>query len=473
MFSSNQIPHWSTNDEESAFLGACLEFFGRKSTHEKLINLLSCGVDESWFRNEKNKALFYGIAKTATMLGREGTIVGYKAIIEKTEEVYESRFPGSIGFADSLIATCKKSVSYFDYNDFVESDLSLWYNKLKSEEIRATAEEIVGLTSTSFTRESSGKILGLIQKAEDLWGSQPDTTGKSQALFSSVRDSVLAPKPENSHISTGLRVLDFILGGGLSGNGSLEEGKLITCLARPAMGKTNLASTIAMRVASSGYKVAFWSLEMKDKQIAMRVLTGMDFDRHGMQNPEERLTYDDLRNFTIPDHAKERLKSGDYSSLDDNLLIYSGGADLTAEKICDRMRLIAKREPDTALFIIDHLHLLKMPAGNEVSALGEVTRLLKTTAVELGVDVLLLCQLNRSIESRNDKMPAMSDARGSGRIEEDSDVVIGLLRPHYYDNSQDPEDLQIGILKNRQGSSGVFPARINLGCCCLWDNYSQ
>ena len=462
--------NWSTSDHEYNFLGACLEYFGKKTTFGSLLRLLSAGVDETWFINEKTRALYIGISQASMLIGRDDdTIVGYNAIIDKAESYLEQLSPGNVGFCQPLIQKCKNSISYFDLSDFVEIDIPVWHNKLKKHEVRSIARQLEHITEGEYKKDTSQAVMELIHKAEDAWTSQPISTNKKTELLSSVRDLVLAPRPENSHISTGMKVLDFILGGGLSGPGSLEEGKLLVLLARPGQGKTLLATSLAAKIAKSGHKVAFWSLEMKDKQIGLRILAGLDFEEYGMYHKESAVTYDMLRKHNLSDDARLRFQNHDYSAIDKNLFVYSGDAYLTAESICQRMRLIKKREPDTALFVIDHLHLLKLEQGNEVSSLGECTRLLKTTAVELGVDVLLLCQLNRGIEGRQEKMPQPSDARGSGRIEEDADVIIGLLRPHVYDPTEDPELLQIGVGKNRQGECGKFPLKVNLQCCSVYE----
>ena len=136
------------------------------------------------------------------------------------------------------------------------------------------------------------------------------------------------------------------------------------------------------------------------------------------------------------------------------------------------MRVFSRANPDCRLFVIDHLGLLNVGTNpNRASAIGDATRLLKTTANELGIDVLLLCQVNRGLESREDKMPELADLRDSGRIEEDADVVVGLMRPiHLQPFRRTRNDLRIGILKNRQGALGAFRVwLINLDGCAIYE----
>ena len=241
---------------------------------------------------------------------------------------------------------------------------------------------------------------------------------------------------------------------------------------------TQVAVNLAMRVAASGNGVAFWSLEMQDEQIALRMLAAWDYattHASGGVRIGGPLTYAMLRSHEIHGPARERLASESYAALDQNLTVFNGGSSLTPQTLCHQMRLFCRRRPDTRLFVIDHLGLLDVgDNGNRAVAVGEATRLIKTTAVSLGVDVALLAQLNRGVEKSADKIPSMADLRDSGRIEEDADVILGLHRPAYY-NAADPSltgRLDIIVLKNRQGSSGTFLTRIDLDCCAVSDDPS-
>lgn len=231
---------------------------------------------------------------------------------------------------------------------------------------------------------------------------------------------------------------------------------------------TQMALNIAMRVGMAGYKVGFWELEMQRKQLALRMMAAYDHElcRKAGHRSAVKLTYEMLRTHRIQGEVRERYIKTDFSVLQENIKMFYDSS-LSHDKLSNQMRLFCRRFPDTRLFAIDHIGL--MQGANEFSTLGEITRVLKLTATELGIDVMLLSQLNRGVEGRTDKMPTMSDARGSGRIEEDADVILGLLRPYYYNPNDDPTLFQIGGLKNRQGATGVFDASIELNCCAIFD----
>ena len=238
---------------------------------------------------------------------------------------------------------------------------------------------------------------------------------------------------------------------------------------------TMLVGTLALHVANAGHPVCFFSFEMGVEQLVARITAArhlIESDwRPGMPfHTSEHVTYRDLitRDYSaLSAEAHDRLFDGGHKTIQDNLTILTKS--LKPEALAQRMRLHKQRHPNTRLMVVDHLGLLDIPGENRAVAVGEATRIIKTTAIELGIDVLLVAQLNRAIENRQSKMPGLADLRDSGRVEEDADVVLGLHRPGYYDPSADPTLLQVGVLKNRQGSVGAFSAVVKLDCCAVLD----
>jgi replicative DNA helicase len=140
-------------------------------------------------------------------------------------------------------------------------------------------------------------------------------------------------------------------------------------------------------------------------------------------------------------------------------MFHRGGFLVSAVDAALQIRHAKQRNPDQfSTAFVDYLGLLDMKGEKPIYAIPEATRQLKTTALTTGIDVVLMCQLNRGVEARTDKMPVLSDLRDSGAIEQDADVVVGLMRPHYYDPGADPKQLFYGILKNRDGETGRHEA---------------
>lgn len=211
---------------------------------------------------------------------------------------------------------------------------------------------------------------------------------------------------------------------------------------------------------------------MGKEELAMRNIAMKDFFYCRMKGRTDFITYERLKYRTYTMDQRLRLEREDYTLMDDNLSIFLGNSGMTPEYIAGQMRAYSKINPQTRLFVIDHLGLMNIPTQNRAVAVGEATRIIKTTAREMRVDVVLLCQLNRGVESRDDKRPTLSDLRDSGRIEEDSDIVLGLYRPAYYDKTTPDiqNTLEVISLKNRQGKSNYsLECNVYLDSCAIVD----
>ncbi|MCJ2080156.1 replicative DNA helicase [Methylobacterium sp. J-090] len=252
--------------------------------------------------------------------------------------------------------------------------------------------------------------------------------------------------------------------------------QFIVLAGRPGMGKTATALHIGLSAARRSGAVGFFSLEMDDVELAERVLSAMAYDSRQSVQISYRaiaqardLSDDDLR----------RLYEARYEAAKVPIWIEQQPS-LTLSQIAARARQMkAKAERQgisLAAIIVDHIGLVKPStrySGNRVQEMTEISAGLKGLAKELGVPVVGLCQLNRSVEHREEKRPLLSDLRDSGSIEQDADVVLGLYREAYYlenkpDRSDEEEDrlarqldvLEIGILKQRSGPT------IRIECFC-------
>lgn len=237
-------------------------------------------------------------------------------------------------------------------------------------------------------------------------------------------------------LSTGLSDVDALLGG-------MAGGRMYVVAARPAMGKSALAQGIAHHVARTAGPVGFFALEMDAKQLAMRAACA-----EGRVNAEriERGTGDggDWRRFA------EGL---DRSAALDVLIDDTGG--LTLTELRARARAMVKQ--GARLLIVDYMQLVRVPGEtSEERVVAEVSMGLLALAKELDVPVLALAQLNRSLESRTDKRPVMSDLRHSGQIEQDAHAVVMLYRDEVYDpESPDKGIAEVIVRKNRGGRIGT------------------
>ena len=239
-------------------------------------------------------------------------------------------------------------------------------------------------------------------------------------------------------VATGFYELDNMTSG-------LQKSDLVIIAGRPSMGKTAFAINIAQHAAiKEELPVAVFSMEMPSEQLAMRMMSSLGrIDQHKVRTG--RLSDDDWPRLT---HSVGILSEAKMF-IDDTPALTPG--DLRA-----RCRRLA-REHGIGLIVIDYLQLMQVPGTkeNRATEISEISRSLKALAKELSCPVIALSQLNRSLESRQDKRPVMSDLRESGAIEQDADLIMFIYRDEVYnEDSADKGIAEIIIGKQRNGPIG-------------------
>jgi replicative DNA helicase len=234
----------------------------------------------------------------------------------------------------------------------------------------------------------------------------------------------------------------------------LQKGDLIVLAARPSMGKTALALNIAEHVAvREELPVLVFSMEMGASQLALRMVGSLG-----------RIDQQHLRTGALRDDEWTRLTEA-VDQLGKVSLYIDETAALNPAELRARSRRMARQFGGTlGLIVVDYLQLMSGTAGSEenrATELGEISRGLKALAKELQCPVMALSQLNRSVETRNDKRPLMSDLRESGAIEQDADVIMFIYRDDYYNKmdgpspSKEPGVAEVIIGKQRNGPVGT------------------
>lgn len=263
-------------------------------------------------------------------------------------------------------------------------------------------------------------------------------------------------------IATGLQSIDDLLGG-------LHKSDLVILAGRPSMGKTALATNIAVHAAANhrtetgpdgkprtvdGGSVGFFSLEMSCEQLATRILS----DRAGVSSSRVRKGHLTSAEFDRVLEASQALESLPIH-IDDTPALTITGLRTRARRL--------KRQHGLDLIVVDYLQLVDATNRKDgrVQEVSEITRGLKTLAKELDVPVLALSQLSRAVEQRPDKRPQLSDLRDSGSIEQDADAVMFVYREEYYlERNADADQsrlaaiagkAEIGIAKQRHGPTGT------------------
>ena len=239
-------------------------------------------------------------------------------------------------------------------------------------------------------------------------------------------------------LTTGLVDLDNLTNG-------FSPTQLIIAAARPAVGKTAFALNIACAAAKSTKKnIAVFSLEMPAEQLIMRMISSLgQVDNKKLQTG--RLENEDWR----------RINEAISQLADTNIYFHDAGG-VTASEIKAKCRRLSTQGEGLGLVIIDYLQLIDSSSkysGSRQQEVSEISRSLKTMALELEVPVIALSQLSRSVEKREDKKPVLSDLRESGSIEQDADIVAALHAPDVEAPPDDnlPVPIQLIILKHRNG----------------------
>jgi replicative DNA helicase len=307
------------------------------------------------------------------------------------------------------------------------------------DDLETTQADAQAVLNAALSRRGQGALIHVSQIASALYDA---ITARGEA-----DSSVLTGTP------SGLRDLDDILGG-------LQKQDLIVLAARPSVGKSGMALTIADYAARSGHTVVIFSLEMSHEQLVQR-LTAM--------------------------HSGESLHRVRHARLHDEALVRAIGAlgqvgdlplwiDETPAQSCAQIRGTALRfraeHGPIGLVVVDYLQLMVAPSrdGNRVQEVSEISRALKALAKELDCPVLAISQLSRAVEGRQSHVPLLSDLRESGAIEQDADIVLFIYREEIYDRETDKKGVaELYIAKHRNGPVGVVPLRFDAATTSFHD----
>ena len=255
------------------------------------------------------------------------------------------------------------------------------------------------------------------------------------AIYNTILADILSSKVQKP-LSTGYKKLDSVLKGGFA------KGELVVLAARPGCGKTAFASCLACNIAEQGKQVLFISREVKDislvqRMIARRAQIDNRFFREGadhLQNIKDRIAGEQAYFENLPLQIAEKST-----------------VPMTAKEV----RRIARSIKNIGFVVIDYLQLLSSEEKNQnrERQIAEMTRELKQLALDLDIPVLLLSQLNRSIENAN-RLPQLSDLRESGAIEQDADIVI-FIHANKADLLQQVVYTEMIVAKGRSSGTGI------------------
>lgn len=248
-------------------------------------------------------------------------------------------------------------------------------------------------------------------------------------------------KDEISGVPSGLNVLDALLDG-------FQDANVVVVAARPGMGKTSLVLNIAENAALDyNVPVTFFSLEMSGRELVGKLMAS-----------RSEVPANQLRGGHVNDACWSSLREAKATLDRCGLSIIDNSSKIrTVSDISARVKQQVAKGKKPGLIIIDYIQLLQgKRKENRTVEVSDITRDIKLLAGELGVPILALSQLSRTLESRQNKRPVLSDLRDSGSVEQDADVVIFIYRDDYYNKESDKRgEAELIIAKQRNGETGT------------------
>jgi replicative DNA helicase len=412
------IPH--SIDAEHAVIGAIL--------------LRSGAIDEvgalkpGHFYAEAHREIF----RLMQAMASKGRQIDVITLAEAIDDAGLAEITGGLAYLGQMASNTAGSSNVRRYAEIV-------INKATERELLAAAEairEAVGSVGT--TKDKLNQAQQLVMAIhESQQQKQPRLIG--EALDDYVSTLERRHGGEIRGMSTGFADIDRVLSGGL------QDGNLVIVAGRPSMGKSAFTSCVALHVARDGNPAAILSMEMTEIEQIDRVVATIG-----------RVPLADVLDANLAGDSGDRILAA-VGQMRDLPLVIDDESGLSAHQVMSKARQI-KRKHGLRLLIVDALGLMDYDANKAVSELGAITKAMKGFAKEMGIPVILLCQLSRKCEERTDKRPIMSDLRDSGNIEQDADVVLMLYRDEYYNpDTLDKGIAEVLIRKNRQGKLGVVP----------------
>ncbi len=417
-------------EAEESVLGAC--FLSKYALQKATESLLP----ESFY-SEKNAKIF-----TAMMdLAEEKTPIDLTTITSHLKKKNELNEVGGVEYLTEILnfVPTASNVDYYIQN--VE-ETAILRRLIETANDIATEGYRTDETVNEILDSSEKKILNIVKNRKSSeFRSIKDVLLKTQSDLERLSEN----KSEITGLATGWYDLDKLTTG-------LHPNEFIIIAARPAMGKTAFALNLATHAAMTQDKsVAVFNLEMSAEQLAMRILSSLG-----------QLEGFKLRTGNLMNNDWKRINEA-VSQLSNTNLVIDDTPGITIGEIRAKCRRLASSEKGLSLVIIDYLQLIsggKNYGANRQQEVSDISRSLKTLAMELNVPIIALSQLSRSVEGREDKRPLMSDLRESGSIEQDADIVAFLYRDDYYNKEARTEDntsiSELIIGKHRNGPTATI-----------------
>lgn len=416
----------SDKDVESVVLGMLL-------IESTAINAVSSVLTKDVFFNEANAAVYDAIDQVA----KDGDVVDMMLVVSKLSKMGKLDEIGGPFYIAQLTSKVAMTTNLLAHALYLKELYMARQLILSGHKIMAMAlDRTLDIEDTTY---SGIKMLENIARGMTVGTNTADLrtlSHESMSMYEKRKENLLEGR--KTGILTGIDKLDNTLLG-------LKGGQLVILAARPAMGKTAFALNIARTAAMSGHPTVIFSLEMSGVSLSDRMLIA-----HGDFNAAA------FRKGALTDTEEVNL-SQSVDCLGELPITVDDTSGLQIQQISSVAKNL-QRKGKCELVIIDYLQLVRIKSENRnysrEQEVAETTKFAKGMAKSLNVPVVLLSQLSRKCEERQDKTPILSDLRESGSIEQDADIVLMLHRPAYYDRSEEQGMGIVRVAKNRDGRTG-------------------
>src|SRR3954463_9492235 len=445
------LPH--NLDAEASILGGIL------LRNEVLTQLDTLEVED--FYDHKHKVVFQAV-RNLEASARPIDIVTLENEIAKAGKLEAI---GGVAFLGELTLRVPTADNVMAYTEIVTDKHQARKLMLAAGEISEKGYED-GLEVRDYLDDAEAKIFEVTQR-RDKSGPEP-LKGLVKKVFSSL-DERFKAEGGITGVPTGFNDLDLRTAG-------LQPTELVILAARPAMGKTSFAMSLAQNAATgeNRWPCLVFSLEMSSTQLAERMLCSeARVDSSALRRGQ--LQRQDMTNLT---YAAATLSKAPIL-IDDTPALSIREVRARARRFRSDPSLFPKdgKGKKFGLILVDYLQLMRgSPQAAKASReqeISEISRGLKSLAKELECPVLALSQLNRSLENRTDKRPQLSDLRESGAIEQDADVIMFIYRDVVYNkDAENPHIAEIILGKNRHGATGTVETHFE-GRFTRFENLSQ
>jgi replicative DNA helicase len=404
---------------------------------ESYINIAGL-LHEAHFYRKEHQTIFSHIVKLKSYNRNVDALTVADSLLQNNE----IEFVGGYDYINSLVEATASSANIKSYADIVRERYVLRELVRAGSEIVENAYNPNGRDIDIILDAAEQKIFSI----KDVNTSNKNFANLKVLLDKVIERVITMSQREDKNAVTGIATHYTQLDEFTSG---LQRGELIIIAGRPGMGKTSFALNIGENIAlKNKLPVAVFSLEMTGEQLVQRLLSSAArVDQTSIKRGD--LTYDDMDKLYL---ATNELKHAQ--------LYIAETPGINVIDLRARVRRLKDQLGDLALIVIDYVQIMSgfgtNKSSNRAQEIADISRSLKAMALELNVPVVLLSQLNREVESRQDKRPNIADLRESGALEQDADIILLLYRDSYYNpESKDGNLAEINIAKNRSGSTGV------------------